>query len=61
VDTVSENNATAAFQRIIAGLNNSTAAITSINFFPSSGNFVAGSTISLYGITKGSDGIVTTS
>jgi len=61
VDTVSENNATQAFQRIIAGLNNSTAAITSINFFPSSGNFVAGSTISLYGITKGSDGIVTTS
>jgi hypothetical protein len=61
VDSVSENNATQAFQRIIAGLNSSTAAITSISMYPSTGNFVAGSTVSLYGITKGSDGIVTTS
>jgi hypothetical protein len=61
VDSVSENNATQAFQRIIAGLNSSTAAITSISMYPASGNFVVGSTVSLYGILKGSDGIVTTS
>jgi hypothetical protein len=61
VDSVSENNASQAFQRIIAGLNSSTAAITSISMYPASGNFVIGSTVSLYGILKGSDGIVTTS
>lgn len=39
-----------------------TAAITSIAFTPAFGpNLISGSTISLYGITKGSDGIVTTS
>jgi hypothetical protein len=61
VDSVSENNATQAFQRIITGFNNSTAAITSVSMYPASGNFVVGSTVSLYGILKGSDGIVTTS
>jgi hypothetical protein len=39
-----------------------TAAITSIAFTAATGpNLVSGTTISLYGITKGSDGIVTTS
>ena len=62
VDNVSETNATTAFQHIIAGLWDNTAAITSWAFSAySGGNLVAGSTISLYGITKGSDGIVTTS
>jgi hypothetical protein len=59
-DSVSENNATAALQMIIASSWSDTAAVTSINFLTFS-DFVAGSTISLYGITKGSDGIVTTS
>jgi hypothetical protein len=61
LDSVTENNSTEALQNIAAGLWTGTAAITTLLFFPSSGNFVAGSTISLYKITKGSDGIVTTS
>jgi len=61
VDEVTENNATNAFQDIIAGLWTDTSAITSVTFTMSADNFVAGSTISLYKITKGSDGIVTTS
>jgi hypothetical protein len=61
-DGVSENNATAANQLIIAGLWSGTDAITSITFTSGGGgNFAIGSTISLYKITKGSDGIVTTS
>jgi hypothetical protein len=60
-DSVSENNATTAFQNLMAGLWSQTAAITSLAITANSGNFVAGSTISLYKITKGSDGIVTTS
>ena len=62
IDGVTENNATEAFQNIVAGLFSNTAAITSVLFTNGSGtNFVIGSTISLYKITKGSDGIVTTS
>jgi hypothetical protein len=62
IDTVSENNATTTWSAIYATLWNQTSAITSIGFTAtSSGNLVVGSTISLYGITKGSDGIVTTS
>ena len=62
VDSVSENNATTAWQEIVAGLWSQTAAITSVRFTPDTGNnLLAGSTISLYKITKGSDGIVTTS
>ena len=62
VDAVTENNATTSYQTIIAGLWGNTAAITSATFTPGSTlNFVAGSTISLYKIIKGSDGIVTTS
>jgi hypothetical protein len=61
VDAVTENNATAADMAIFAGLWADTSAITSIKLLPNSGDFVTGSTVSLYGITKGSDGIVTTS
>ena len=61
LDDVTENNTTAAFMLIGAGLWSNTSAITSVTFTASSGNLVAGSTISLYKITKGSDGIVTTS
>jgi hypothetical protein len=62
IDSVMENNSTEAYQNIIAGLWSNTAAITSILFQSvDSHNLLAGSTISLYGILKGSDGIVTTS
>jgi len=62
-DSVTENNATPAGQAITAGLWNNTAAITTITFsyFIGASNLVAGSTVSLYGVLKGSDGIVTTS
>ena len=61
-DAVTENNAAGAYQNIRAVLWSNTAAITSITFVPNVGpNILAGSTISLYKITKGSDGIVTTS
>ena len=61
-DSVGENNGTFAYQSIVANLWANTAAITSLSMNPfSGGNFVAGSTFSLYGILKGSDGIVTTS
>lgn len=56
-DGVSENNASAAWQYIGAGVWSNTAAITSVSFSPAvSSNFVAGTTISLYTITKGSGG-----
>jgi hypothetical protein len=62
VDSVPENNATVTNMNLGAHLWSNTAAITSIKFDHLSGNnLVAGSTISLYGILKGSDGIVTTS
>jgi hypothetical protein len=60
-DSVSENNSTTAYQNLMAGLWSQTAAITSLAITANSGNFVAGSTISLYKITKGTDGIVVTS
>lgn len=62
VDSVYENNGTQAFQTIIAGLWANTAAITSIVLDPAvSGNFVTGSSATLYKITKGSDGTTTVS
>ena len=61
VDAVTENNATTAIQTIAAGLWSNTEAITSVAFTPSAGSLLADTTISLYKITKGSDGIVTTS
>jgi hypothetical protein len=60
-DGVTENNSTEALQSIIAGIWTGTSAITSLLFFPSSGNFVSGSTISLYKILKGSSGGVVVS
>ena len=59
-DSVTENNATEAFQTLIAGLWSGTDAITSLKI-TGGNNLASGSTISLYKITKGSDGIVTTS
>jgi len=61
VDAVSENNATAARIELTAGLWSQTTAITSITILSESGNLDTGTTASLYGILKGSDGIVTTS
>ena len=63
VDSVSENNASgnlSALQVINAGLWSNSEAINAITIEPTTGNFVANSIFSLYGITKGSDGIVTT-
>jgi hypothetical protein len=56
VDSVMENNATFSFQDIVAGLWNNTSPITRLSVFPEVGNFTAGSTISLYGVRRGSDG-----
>jgi hypothetical protein len=58
IDSVTALNQTESYQRITAGLWSNTAAITS---FTMGGGLAAGSMISLYKITKGSDGIVTTS
>lgn len=58
VDSVMENNATFSFQDIVAGLWNNTSPITRLSVFPEVGNFTAGSTISLYGVKRGSDGVV---
>ena len=49
-DGVSENNATAAYQYLNAGLWSNTAAITSIALTTNKGNFVQYSTATLYGI-----------
>ena len=57
MDSVSENNATEAIQALTAGLWSGTAAITSMLLFAQPGtNLLAGSTASLYKITKGTDG-----
>jgi hypothetical protein len=65
VDSADENNTSAAFEsflELVAGLWSQTAAITSLRITPDLGNnLVIGSTVSLYGVTKGSDGIVTVS
>jgi hypothetical protein len=50
IDNVSENNATLAYQELIAGLWSNTSAITSISIACETGNFVQYSTATLYGI-----------
>ena len=52
IDTVNENNATAATAGLDAGLWSNSAAITSIRLTPDTGSFVQYSTASLYGISK---------
>ena len=59
--SVSEDNSVSTFLFLTAGLWSNTAAITKITLFPDSNNLAAGTTVSLYGVLKGSDGIVTTS
>jgi len=51
-DSVQENNATLAYQFLMAGLWSNTAAITSITFSTFTGNFAANSTFYLYGVAK---------
>jgi hypothetical protein len=60
-DVITEGNQTTQLQSLTAGLWNSTSAITSLLIDSGPRSFVAGSIVSLYKITKGSDGIVTTS
>lgn len=61
-DAVNETNGTTAYQILYSTLWNNTAAITSISLTSTSGaNFAVGSTVSLYGITKGSSGGVVVS
>jgi len=59
-DGVAENNATLAQQTITAGLWSDTSAITSTTLTSAIANFDAGASVSLYGITRGGDGTVTT-
>jgi hypothetical protein len=62
VDNTAENNSTSAYiMGIFAGRYTTSSAITSIKIEPQSSNFMTGSILSLYGVLKGSDGIVTTS
>ena len=50
IDNITENNATAAYSELTAGLWSNTAAITSITISDQAGSFVANSTFSLYGL-----------
>ena len=50
INSVSENNASTAYQNLMSGLWANTAAITSISIVPASGSFVQYSTATLYGI-----------
>ena len=63
IDTVTETNATTAYMEIIAGLWSDTSAINQITFRvgPGTTDFAEFSSISIYGITAGSDGIVAVS
>ena len=60
-DHITENNATTSYQGLISSLWNVTDPITSITLDLQNGNFMEHSSASLYGITAGSDGIVTVS
>jgi hypothetical protein len=53
VDTVTENNATLAYQTLHAGLWSNTAAINSVEIFVFGQTIQQHSSVSLYGITKG--------
>jgi hypothetical protein len=61
-DSVTENNGTTAYQNIVAGLWSVTDAINSITITNTGGNnFTQYSSVTLYGILKGSDGTTTVS
>ncbi len=50
IDTVTERDATEIYAYLFAGLWSNTAAINSLTYSPASGNFIAGSEFSLYGL-----------
>lgn len=50
IDAIAETNATTQYVSLTASLWSNTAAITSIKLVPSTGNFVANSTATLYGV-----------
>jgi hypothetical protein len=60
-DSATEHDGSLTALWLTAGLWSNTEPIISLSFVPGNANLLAGSTISLYGITKGSDGIVTAS
>lgn len=61
-ESVAENNATQAYQSMSAGVYSSNSAITYIDLSPETGgNFKQGSSFTLYGIRRGSDGTTTVS
>jgi hypothetical protein len=60
-DSVQERNGQESYQQIGGGLWGSFGGVTTVTFTAGADSFVAGTTISLYKITKGTDGIVTTS
>ena len=61
-DCVTENNSTTAYQVLSVNSHNVLVAVNAIRFFIDFNHAIAeNSTISLYGITRGSDGVVTTS
>jgi hypothetical protein len=51
-DSVGENNATTAYDMMVAGLWSQTTALSSISLFMSSGDLAANSTFYLYGVAK---------
>jgi hypothetical protein len=65
MDFVSENNATGAFSamaRTVSALWSNSTAVSSFQLVADgSDNLAVGTTVSIYGILKGTDGIVTTS
>lgn len=61
VDGVTENNATFSYQYITAMLWNDTSAVNRVTISTPQFNFEIGSSATLYGITKGSDGTTTVS
>jgi len=61
VDSVYENNGTNVILAIKSNNYAVTSAVTTLEFFLSQGDIVSGSTFSLYGITAGGSGTVTTS
>jgi hypothetical protein len=60
VDSVSETNATTIYQNLVAGLWSNTAAVTSLEIYADS-TLLQYSSVTLYGILKGSSGGVTVS
>lgn len=61
VESTSEDNSSTGYTFLVANLWSDNTAINRIDFYLQGGNLTQYSSVSLYGITKGSDGITTTS